>query len=53
VYGQCFRWHGGNGKDGYSTPLEDVADNEVIVETDEGWGALMGPKFGCVLWEAK
>jgi hypothetical protein len=26
--------------------------NEVLVETDEGWGAMVGPKFGCVLWEA-
>jgi hypothetical protein len=25
----------------------------VIVEYDEEWGILTGPKFGCVLWEAK
>lgn len=52
-HGQCHRWHGGDGSGGYATSLDDVADNEVIVETDEGWGAMMGPKFGCVLWEAK
>lgn len=50
--GQCYRWHGGNGSGGYDRDVQ-VADNEVIVETDEGWGAFMGPAFGCVLWEAK
>lgn len=43
--GSCKRW-----EVGYSgaavLPL-----NEVIVENDEGWGAMMGPDFGCVLHE--
>ena len=51
--GQCFRWHGGNGSFGYSWEAKDIGINEVIVETDEGWGAMMGPEFGCVLWEGR
>jgi hypothetical protein len=44
----CERW-----KDGYRFKFEDIQNNEVNVENDEGWGALMGPDFGCVLFEAK
>lgn len=46
--GYCGRW-----KEGYSIKLESIADNEVLVENDEGWGAMMGPKFGCVLHEVR
>lgn len=42
--GSCARWHVG-----YSIPLKDVADNEVLVENDEGWGMMVGPDFGCIL----
>ena len=45
-FGNCSRWAKGYGDD----PL---ADNEVIVEDDEGWGAVMGPQFGCVLWQGR
>lgn len=49
--GWCARWRGGDGTGGYGWSPEDIAENEVVVETDEGWGAQMGPKFGCVLHE--
>ena len=47
-YGGCTRWHAG-----YGVEMSEVAANEVLVENDEGWGALMGPDFGCVLHEPK
>lgn len=48
-FGDCDRW-----KYGYNLDLDNgVAANEVIVENDEHWGALVGPEFGCVLWEKK
>ncbi len=46
--GSCSRWHAG-----YHVKREEIADNEVLVENDEGWGAYVGPEFGCVLHEAK
>ena len=46
--GECSRW-----LRGYGIELDQVPANEVHVENDEGWGAEMGPDFGCVLWEAK
>jgi len=46
-FGNCERWH-----IGYSIP-PDMKDNECMVEGDEGWGMIVGPKFGCVLFEAK
>lgn len=46
--GSCSRW-----LYGYGYELKDIPINEVLVEDDEGWGAMMGPEFGCVLWEAK
>lgn len=48
--GSCHRWRGGDGNGGYGWKPSDIASNEVVVETDEGWGAQMGPDFGCVLW---
>lgn len=45
-YGGCERWNEGYGYDTTAMPL-----NEVLVENDEGWAMLMGPDFGCVLWE--
>lgn len=47
-YGSCERWNVGYGYNVTKMPL-----NEVLVENDEGWGMLMGPEFGCVLWEAQ
>lgn len=44
----CDRW-----RVGYAVDPDDVADNEVLVEDDEGWAMMMGPDFGCVLFEAK
>jgi len=44
--GSCVRWH-----EGYGVPPSQIADNEVLVENDAGWGAEMGPDFGCVLHE--
>jgi hypothetical protein len=46
--GSCARWHYG-----YGVTADEVGDHEVVVENDEGWGAAMGPDFGCLLWEAK
>lgn len=45
-FGSCARWH---------VTYRDVelAPNECQVESDEGWGMIIGPEFGCVLWEAK
>lgn len=31
---------------------EDLS-KEILIETDESWGAVMGPDFGCTLWETK
>ena len=44
-YGECERW-----AYGYGTSIYEIAKNEVIVENDEGWGAMMGKDFGCVLF---
>jgi hypothetical protein len=51
--GSCHRWLGGDGSGGYGWSPSEIASNEVVVETDEGWGAQMGPEFGCVLWEPR
>lgn len=51
--GQCHRWHGGNGSYGYCWEPENIPDDGVVVETDEGWGAYTGKKFGCILFEEK
>lgn len=45
-FGECSRWH-----KGYNKPLPSLASNEVLVEYDEGWGAIMGENFGCILHE--
>ena len=46
--GHCNRWH-----TGYNVEESDVKDNEVWVEDDEGWAMMIGPDFGCVLFEGK
>ena len=43
-FGTCERWDSGYGR-------ITIKSNEVHVEDDEGWGAQMGPDFGCVLFE--
>ena len=45
-FGGCGRW-----EVSYSTPQLKL--NECQVESDEGWGMIVGPEFGCVLWEMK
>lgn len=45
-YGECGRWNRGYRFDHDRMPL-----NEVLVEDDEGWGMVVGPDFGCVLFE--
>ncbi len=47
-FGSCARW-----RFGYQHKLEECPKNELIVENDEGWGAWIGPEFGCVLFEPK
>lgn len=32
--------------------VDAVPADGVLVENDEGWAVLTGPKFGCVHWEA-
>ena len=32
----------------YNHSPSDIKEDEVWVEHDEGWGWLMGPKFGCI-----
>jgi hypothetical protein len=47
--GCCSRWR-------YGYPARDkglLAPNDIVAENDEGWGAIMGPEFGCVLGEKK
>ena len=50
-YGDCHRWNIGYGY-ASAVPFE-MPLNEVVVEDDEGWGMLMGPEFGCNLYEPK
>lgn len=38
---------------GYSLTDEDVAEDEILVESDEGWAFYTGPKFGCIHGEEK
>ena len=44
--GRCARW-----RTGYHIDPDNLRDNEVIVESYEGWVMSVGPEFGCVLWE--
>jgi hypothetical protein len=47
-FGSCERWH-----KGYGVKWQEVGEDEVLVEDDEGWAMMMGPKFGCVLHEPR
>jgi hypothetical protein len=48
-WGECDRW-----KKGYDLSITETEDTrQVVVEGDEGWGAYVGPDFGCVLFEAR
>ena len=40
-------------KIGYRYNREEIADDEVEIENDEGWGCLTGPLFGCIHGELK
>jgi hypothetical protein len=44
-FGSCARWN-----EGYYHDIDKLASNEVVVENDEGWAALVGEEFGCVLF---
>jgi hypothetical protein len=46
--GHCGRW-----LLGYSIHMKKLPPHAIVTEDEDGWGALMGPKFGCVLWEPK
>ncbi len=46
-FGHCGRWH-----EGYHLEAP-LSPNEAWVENDEGWGSVVGPDFGCVLFEAR
>ncbi len=45
--GHCARYY-----QHYTLP-DDMKPNEAWIENDEGWGNVVGPEFGCVLWELK
>lgn len=45
--GHCTRWHSS-----YQEP-ETVTSDMVWVEFDEAWGNVVGPDFGCILFESK
>ena len=47
-FGQCTRW-----RFGYGHEIETCLIDELIIEDDEGWGAIIGPEFGCVLFKEK
>ena len=47
-HGHCSRWHQSYGEN----PAE-MKPNDAWVESDEGWGNMVGPEFGCVLFERK
>lgn len=51
--GNCLAWRGGDGEGGYGWGEDEIPDNGVVVETDEGWGAYTGPEFGCVLFKER
>ena len=36
---------------GYHVDTEEVKDNHVHIEDDEGWGMTTGPDFGCIHFE--
>jgi len=38
---------------GYHHFSKETKKDEVLVENDEGWGFIPGPKFGCVHHEEK
>lgn len=37
---------------GYSMEPSRMPNNGLLIEGDEGWGWYVGPKFGCVNFEA-
>lgn len=47
--GTCTRWARGYHPDLYSA----LPDDGCLVEDDEGWGCIVGIRFGCVLHEPK
>lgn len=46
--GSCEKW-----TQGYAWSPDEIAVDGVVVEGDEGWGAHMGPEFGCILWAVR
>ncbi len=40
-------------KRGYHINVEEILDDEAIIENDEGWAIMTGPKFGCVHFTKK
>lgn len=47
-FGSC-----ANMEEGYNVKPKDLKLNQILVENDEGWAALVGPEFGCINWEDK
>lgn len=45
--GTCSRWSKGYERDIY----QNLSADGCHVEDDEGWGCMVGARFGCVLWE--
>ena len=40
-------------KRGYWQTPGDIANDEIILEDDEGWGCFTGPEFGCIHFQKK
>ena len=39
--------------EGYSYTDDKIPDDGILVENDEGWGCVMGPKFGCIHFQPR
>lgn len=38
---------------GYHWTLDEVPRDGALIESDEGWGWLTGPDFGCIHFKAR
>ncbi len=46
--GRCNRWY-----QSYYEDATKMLPNDCWIESDEGWCNVVGPEFGCVLFEPK
>ena len=38
---------------GYNHGYDAVPVDGILLENDEGWAWIVGPKFGCINWEVE